>query len=517
MMGPVDDNRMDAKQILGRLVGRYGQTHGLYLFGEVCLLQTLGFDAFRARHTDLQLRLLAEQLRPLALWPETDPAMAAFEAAAEEAANPLLAVARSLLPAPLVLALGADLFHAWLAWAEQSGAPDAWFEPARAALVETLGFVPPRLLVTLGEQLPVDAYRLYLNGEAVEEGQAFIGQDLVLGPEQGEPPALPYPWRPDPAGHGWVAWMPVGPEAAVPDLPRLHWLTAVSRHLSAALPRHADRLLSVPRVLEILRSTETAGYDRELERYVSLPELKLVFETLLRQGLSLRPLAPMLESIVTAILADLAKRTLTPTDIERLNRQLPAFSTPWLVAAVRRGMGLPETAPPKFAWSAREPITAPDVPVVSPAARAGWQSLLQALEAERPYASFWLASLRQAWPRAAFETGDYMALALVVPSAAAHVQTPAAGGLRVHTDAAGMRAVAAVLADYVAIARPLARLQGFLAGHGTLDAEAREWLASADFATARHLLARPRRLAEAHGAVEAAHAHAGGGLSRERV
>jgi hypothetical protein len=511
MMGPVDDNRMDAKQILGRLVGRYGQTHGLYLFGEVCLLQTLGFDAFRARHTDLQLRLLAEQLRPLALWPETDPAMAAFEAAPDEAANPLLAVARSLLPAPLVLALGPDLFHAWLAWAEQSGAPDAWFEPARAALVETLGFVPPRLLVTLGEQLPVDAYRLYLNGEAVEEGQAFIGQDLVLGPEQDAPPALPYPWRPDPAGHGWVAWMPVGPEADVPDLPRLHWLTAVSRHLSAALPRHADRLLSVPRVLEILRSTETAGYDRELERYVSLPELKLVFETLLRQGLSLRPLAPMLESIVTAILADLAKRTLSPTDIERLNRQLPAFSTPWLVAAVRRGMGLPETAPPKFAWSMREPLSAPDVPVVSVSDRAGWQAVLQALEAERPYASFWLASLRQAWPRAAFETGDYMALALVVPVG------PAPAGLRVHTDAAGVRKVAAVLADYVAIARPLARLEGFLAGRGTLDAETRVWLDSADFATARHLLARPRRLAEAHGAVEAVLAHAGGGMSRERV
>lgn len=516
-MGSVDDKRMDPKQILGRLVGRYGQTHGLYLFGEVCLLQTLGFDAFRARHTDTQLRLLAEQLRPLALWPEHDAAMAEFEAAADESANPLLAVARSLLPAPLVLALGTDLFYAWLRWAEESGAPDAWFEPARAALVETLGFVPPRLLVTLGEQLGVDAYRLYLNGEAVEEGQAFIGQDLVLGPEQGAPPPLPYPWRPDPAGHGWVAWMPVGPEADVPDLPRLHWLTAVSRHLSAALPRHADRLLSVPRVLEVLRSTETAGYDRELERYVSLPELKLVFETLLRQGLSLRPLAPMLESIVTAILADLAKRTLSPTDIERLNRQLPAFSTPWLVAAVRRGMGLPETAPPKFAWSARSPLQAPDVPVVSAADRAGWQGVLEALESERPYAAFWLASLRQAWPRAAFETGDYVSLALVVTSASAQAQTPVPAGLRAYTDGAGMRAVSDALGDYVAVARPLARLRGFLAGEGPLDAETRVWLDSADFATARYLLARPRRLAEAHGALEAALAHAGAGLSRERV
>lgn len=514
MMGLVDDYRIDAKQILGRLVSRYGQMHGLYLFGEVCLLRTLGYEAFRARHTDLQLRLLAEQLRPLALWPDAEATPAGHDvsaALAEEAANPLLAVARSLLPAPLVLALGGDLFYAWLQWAEQSGAPDAWFEPARAALVETLGFVLPRIVVTLGEQLPVDGYRLYLNGEAVEEGEAFIGLDLVLGPEHEQPPALPYAWRPDPAGAGYVSWMPVGPEAEVPDLPRLHWLTAISRHLSAALPRHADRLLSVPRVQEILRSTETAGYDRELERYVSLPELKLVFETLLRQGLSLRPLAPMLESIVKAILADLAQRTLNASEIERLNRQLPAFATPWLVGAVRRGMGLPETAPPSFAWSVREPLAPPIAPEVHPATLDGWRGVLADWDGERAYAAFWLEALRQAWPRAAFETGQYLALALAVPV------VPAPAGLKAFIHEAGIAGVALALEEYVAIARPLSRAQAWLAGHGALDAEARQVIEEADFATARFRLARPRRLAEAHGALAAAEAHRGGTLSRDRV
>lgn len=86
--------------------------------------------------------------------------------------------------------------------------------------------------------------------------------------------------------------MPVGPEAEVPDLPRLHWLTAISRHLSAVLPRYADRMLTVPRVWAILREAEPAGYDRELERYVSLPELRLVFQALVKQGLLPLPLAP---------------------------------------------------------------------------------------------------------------------------------------------------------------------------------------------------------------------------------
>ena len=59
MMGSVDETRLDAKQILARLVGRYGQAHGLYLFGEVCLLQTLGYDAFQKRHTVISTRLLS--------------------------------------------------------------------------------------------------------------------------------------------------------------------------------------------------------------------------------------------------------------------------------------------------------------------------------------------------------------------------------------------------------------------------------------------------------------------------
>jgi glycosyltransferase involved in cell wall biosynthesis len=60
-------------------------------------------------------------------------------------------------------------------------------------------------------------------------------------------------------------------------------------------------------------------------------------------------------------------------------------------------------------------------------------------------------------------------------------------------------------------------VHALFAGEGPLDAETRAWVDSADFATARYLLARPRRLAAAHGALEAALAHAGAGLSRERV
>ena len=58
------------------------------------------------------------------------------------------------------------------------------------------------------------------------------------------------------------------------------------------LPRHAHRLFGVHQLHELLYRAEAAGYDRELERYLSVPELKLVFRALLKQGLPLRPIAP---------------------------------------------------------------------------------------------------------------------------------------------------------------------------------------------------------------------------------
>lgn len=495
MMTFVDEFRLDAKQILTRLIGRYGQAHGLYLFGEVCLLHTLGYEAFLQRHTPNQLQVLAEQLRPLALWPHPDPLPGNAPEAVPQPEDPLMTVARSLLPAPLVLALGIDLFLGYWAIVEQSGQPDAWFEPARAALVETLGFVPPRLIVTLGEGLPAHTYRLYLDGEVVEEGEAYIGLDLVLGPEHDVPPALPYGWRADPAGPGWVSWMPVGPEADVPELPRLHWLTAVSRHLSAALPRHADKLLTVPRVQALLREAESAGYDRELERYVSLPELRLVFQRLLSQGLPLRPIAPILESMVTAILAELARRPLTPPELERINRQLPAFSTGFLLEAVRKGLGLPAEAPPRFRMPPPS-LPLPVRPAVSPDALDAWRSLALAAEAELGCARFWMAVLRHQATPTEHRSGEYMHL--VTPLAPCPPIAEAAWPKR----PTGAR-IAGALRDYVEVSRPLARVKAWLDGTAPLDAEAQALLEDGDFATTRYRLQSPRRLvaatqAEAH-------------------
>lgn len=388
----------DSKQIYTRLVGRYGPSQGLYLFGEFCLLVSVGLDAFQRRHTPAQMRALEALLRPLQLWPYEPHAQVEPQMLAEpplESLDPLELVARTLLTPPFQLALGPDLFHGCVAWAaSESGAngdPGAWFESARSALTETLGFTPPRLQVILGDGLDGFAYRLFVQGRAVEEGHAFPGLDLLLGPEEEAPPALPYPWEPDPTGRGWVAWMPIGEGAEPPEaLPRLHWMTAVSRHLSATLPRHAADLLTVRMVHELLLEAEAGGYDHELERFISVPELRYVFQALLRQRIPLRPMPKMLEVMLQHILTDLSRRKLAHEELEKINRQLPFYPARRLVTVVRQGLGLGEE--PTLTYRDPGPPAAPRAELLWPEGddRPRWEAMFALVAETQADARFWL-------------------------------------------------------------------------------------------------------------------------------
>jgi flagellar biosynthesis component FlhA len=138
--------------------------------------------------------------------------------------------------------------------------------------------------------------------------------------------------------------MPIGPAAAPPEgCQRLHWLAAVRRHVSWGAERQVARLLTPDTLAAMLN--EVNGPDRlaALARHVSLGQLLRVFRTLLAQGVPMRPLARMAEALQHAIVMDLGARTLTAADVERLERQLPLYPTPWLVGIIRRDLGLPET------------------------------------------------------------------------------------------------------------------------------------------------------------------------------
>ncbi|MFP5502768.1 MAG: FHIPEP family type III secretion protein, partial [Candidatus Sericytochromatia bacterium] len=488
----------DSQHALTRLVRRFGPERGALLFGEYCLLLTLGFDRFRERHTDQQLQVLAAALKPLALWPEDAPAP---EGDAPE--DPLWLVALTLQTPPLQLRVGMDLFVACSQWAlaqETEASPTAWFEPSRLALAETLGFLPPELVLMPSPDLPSTGYRLLVAGQAVEEGAAYPGQDLILGPEDSAPPPLPYAWSPDPAQPGWIAWMTVGPESAPPEgLARLHWLNAICRHLAAQLPRHAARLLTTAHVQALLRDAEPAGYDHELERYVSVPELRLAFQALLDQRVPLRPMPQILEGLIQAILKEMSSRKLGQEEIERINRQLPFLPTRRLVALARQALGLPEEPPPRMAWPAPPRPLPGAVPAPDPALAARLLSLAELERQQRHASAFWAAVFRSSALAGAMRSGRLERWAGAWGAAPAHGWAPGEVAERLRT----LKLVEKVMLSlerYLDLARPLTELARWLEEPDmALSPEAQRLLESPRPESWAWILQEPARLIDKSG------------------
>ncbi|MEB3196215.1 MAG: FHIPEP family type III secretion protein [Candidatus Sericytochromatia bacterium] len=338
------------KHPLSRLIARYGRERGTYLFGEYAAMSSLGFVAYARRHSPLMLASLEAQLAPLNLWPEhpwsletPDEEIPAETGIWDTPPLPTLDGLAHLVEKPLLWAAGSDLFDQEARWAEQAQAPTgAWFEASRLKLSEQAGFLLPSLATRLDGNLATHAYQIRIWGRTVAEGVAYPGLDCILADLDGPRPPVPLGWQMQPTGLGWSAWMPVGPHSVPPEgLERLHWLAWVERHVSHVVRNSLDALLTEEALVPLLLEASRAGYQRELERYVSVPELLRVFRTLLRQGLPLRPLPQMLEALQQAVLSGLAARTMLPPDMERLGRRLPFFSTQQLVRIVRVALALP--------------------------------------------------------------------------------------------------------------------------------------------------------------------------------
>jgi len=289
---------------------------------------------------------LESQLAPLSLWP-APPSPLVVSPPAEETAMATEDLLAAVAPAPLAWLAGVDLVDREAGWAQAAGAlSGSWFEATRRELAARWGFVPPSLHVVQDASLPTNAWRLEAAGELLAGGDAYPGLDLVLAPGGATPPELPYAWTADPLGGGHVTWMPIGPAAAPPaGCERLHWLAAVARHVGWGAERHIAHLLTADTLGLMLAEVNQDDRFAALARHVSSGQLLRVFRTLIAQGVAVRPLERQLEALQQAVLVELAARTLTPADVERIERQLPLFATPWLVGIIRRDLGLPGTPP----------------------------------------------------------------------------------------------------------------------------------------------------------------------------
>jgi flagellar biosynthesis protein FlhA len=223
----------------------------------------------------------------------------------------------------LTVRLGRELVS--LAAGEQPSLPVA-VEGLRARLVESLGLLVPAMTFQDDPALPPRAWTLDLDGEPILEADLPFGRQLLV-PAAADA-ITRQRWQRDPAGTILLADRPArwgspaeADEVATRGGETFAAAAAVARLLEDALLRHADRLLSrdqTARMLESLRATEPAVVEQTVPAVVSVATVQRTLQYLLRDGVPIKPLAGLLET-----LADHAAQTNEPGQLaEYLRRQL---------------------------------------------------------------------------------------------------------------------------------------------------------------------------------------------------
>ncbi len=223
----------------------------------------------------------------------------------------------------LTLRLGREL--ASLAAGDQPSLPVA-VEGLRARLVESLGLLVPAMTFQDDPALPPRAWTLDLDGEPILEADLPFGRQLLV-PAAADA-ITRQRWQRDPASTLRLDDQPArwgspaeADEVAARGGETFASAAAVARLLEDALLRHADRLLSrdqTARMLESLRATEPAVVEQTVPAVVSVATVQRTLQHLLREGLPIKPLAGLLET-----LADHAAQTNEPGQLaECLRRQL---------------------------------------------------------------------------------------------------------------------------------------------------------------------------------------------------
>lgn len=364
---------VDRERALHLLMGRYRYEEAMRLFGEYCLLLEEDWNDFIVRHSPLRLRQIHKQLSAVGLWPVefAPPARArgtGLLAQASAAVTGLLGGLRQPEePMPIAeatgepqeAALGRDpemLLHslatpalaidlstaltAQPAFAAEAGPLQEAIAAVRYRLAQELGFVLPLVHVRTNAEQAENRYVLRLAGQTVAEGSLRGDQLAVLGPDL--PPGMPT--EPHPVRELAIAWM-------TPEVAR-SWrgpsqtpVALLAEHLESVARRYADKLLTNQVLDQLLRAYEgEIGKDTYTElfgRFMSMTELRLVLQAMLKNGYSVRNLPRIIDILMNHFINYLAEKPLSMDETWKISSHIPFFSTEELTRVVCQGLGLP--------------------------------------------------------------------------------------------------------------------------------------------------------------------------------
>jgi len=175
----------------------------------------------------------------------------------------------------------------------------------RRQIAQELGVVVPPIRIRDNLQLPANTYRLLMRGEEVGRGELMVGQFLAMNPGTATEP-LPGVATKEPAFGLPAFWV----SEANKDRAQLSGYTVVdgptvmTTHISEMLKQRAPELLGrqeTQGLLDNLKESAPKFVDELVPGVVPVAVLQKIMQNLLRERVSVRDLAKILEALADAV------------------------------------------------------------------------------------------------------------------------------------------------------------------------------------------------------------------------
>jgi flagellar biosynthesis protein FlhA len=205
----------------------------------------------------------------------------------------------------------------------------------RQQLAKDLGVVMPPVHVCDNLQLAAGAYRVLVSGNEIGKGSCKAGRLLAVDPS-GKAPAIEGERTIEPTFGMPARWIAVRDKEMAEALGYtvVDHATVVATHLGELLRTNAHKLLGrqeVQHLLDVLSRTAPKAADDLVPNLLSLGDVVRVLRNLVREGISIRDLRTILES-----LAELAATT---KDAEQLTELVRERLSPHITSRVKGADG----------------------------------------------------------------------------------------------------------------------------------------------------------------------------------
>ena len=205
----------------------------------------------------------------------------------------------TLLEEQLVLQLGLGLSQ--LIDARRNGELPGRLIALRRRLAEELGVITPVITVEDTEKIDASTYRLMLRGAELLSGKAFADRWMVLDPTGREPGVEGVPAK-DPTFGLPARWVTneLKAKAQRQGLTVVDPASVVTTHIDEVIRRHLHEIVGrqeIQELLTLLGKENPKIVEEVVPQMISLGELSMIMRGLLREGISVRDIRTILETV----------------------------------------------------------------------------------------------------------------------------------------------------------------------------------------------------------------------------